>query len=187
VFKKGDVVVCVRPERYRLTEGKRYTVLDTHTYGAMAAPLISLHDDQHVGGWDPDRFISAEAAAEREAAVTASIPVPDMAPPRSSAERKGDPLYDGCFAYFPAALALVARLSRKGNDKHNPGEPVHWARGKSTDHNNCELRHMLDAAYGGMDENGMDHRVAKAWRALADLQEAAEREYGWPKAPGAKE
>ena len=36
-----------------------------------------------------------------------------------------------------AALAEVARVSKAGNDQHNPGQPLHWARDKSADHADC--------------------------------------------------
>jgi hypothetical protein len=93
--------------------------------------------------------------------------------PSESAERKGVPLCSGVLDYFPAALAAVARLSKYGNDKHNPGEPLHWARGKSADHADCILRHLADR--GIMDnETGLSHTVEVAWRALALLQEEEE-------------
>jgi hypothetical protein len=38
----------------------------------------------------------------------------------------------------------VARTSQKGNRKHNPGEELHHARGKSPDHKNCIVRHLTD-------------------------------------------
>lgn len=108
-----------------------------------------------------------------------------MKPPVTSQERKDTPVFDGCFRYFPAALMLVSRLSKAGNDKHNPGQPMHHARGKSTDHGNCILRHQIDV--GTIDpEMQLDHAVEVAWRALAQLQEIAEKQYGWPLAPGAK-
>lgn len=104
--------------------------------------------------------------------------------PTGSAARKDIPLARGCLDYFPAALAAVAELSRKGNDKHNPGEPIHWARGKSTDHADCILRHLVDR--GTIDpEDGMSHSVKIAWRALALLQEELEAA-GAPMARGAK-
>ena len=108
-----------------------------------------------------------------------------MAYPSTSAERKEMPMYRGCVRYFPAALALVSTLSKKGNDKHNPGEPMHHARGKSNDHGDCIARHLSEV--GTIDpDTQLDHAVALAWRALALLQELAETKYGWPKAPGAK-
>lgn len=85
--------------------------------------------------------------------------------------RKATPLFDGLFKYFPDALAAVARVSQKGNDKHNPGEPLHWARGKSTDQRGSMLRHLLDEASGvDFDEDGELAIVHAAWRALAAAQ-----------------
>jgi len=104
--------------------------------------------------------------------------------PSGSAERKGIPLATGCLYYFPAALAEVARLSKAGNDKHNPGQPLHHARGKSTDHADCIIRHQIDV--GTIDpDTGFDHAVMVAWRALAQLQEILEGR-GAPLARGAK-
>lgn len=101
-----------------------------------------------------------------------------------SAERKNLPLCTGVFDYFPAALAAISRLSKKGNDKHNPGQPLHWARGKSNDHADCIARHLLDR--GTIDPDDTEyHEVKLAWRALALLQEAEEQR-GAPLARGAR-
>lgn len=86
-----------------------------------------------------------------------------------SADRKACPLFSGCLNYFPDALLAVARLSKLGNDKHNPGEPLHWSKGKSGDHADCLARHLL--RHGQIDpDSGLSHTVAVAWRALALLQ-----------------
>lgn len=86
-----------------------------------------------------------------------------------SAQRKATPLYSGCIAYFPLALAAIARLSKLGNDKHNPGEPLHWSRDKSNDHPDCVARHLAD--YDQIDpETGEFHAVAMLWRAAACVQ-----------------
>jgi hypothetical protein len=82
--------------------------------------------------------------------------------------RKEIPLYRGLFCYFPDALQAVAHLSWVGNQQHNPGEPIHWAREKSADHLDSLLRHSLDA--GTFDEDGERHMAKAAWRALAALQ-----------------
>jgi len=85
------------------------------------------------------------------------------------------PLAAGCLDYFPDALAAVARLSKKGNDKHNPGQPLHWSREKSGDHADCILRHMTER--GKMDETIDElHDVEVAWRALAQCQLALEQQ-----------
>ena len=86
-----------------------------------------------------------------------------------SATRKATPIYSGVMRYFPDALAAVARLSKAGNDKHNPGQPLHWAREKSTDHGDCIIRHQMEP--DKIDpETGELHAAAVAWRALAQLQ-----------------
>ncbi len=71
--------------------------------------------------------------------------------------------------YFPSAIEAVARQSWAGNEKHNPGEPLHWAREKSSDHMDCAARHMMTP--NEIDpETGETHLVAAAWRILAALQ-----------------
>lgn len=97
----------------------------------------------------------------------------DQQLPTDSAERKAVPLAEGLLYYFPAALAEVAKVSKAGNDKHNPGEPMHHARGKSNDHADCIVRHLIDA--GTVDpDDGQRHSAKVAWRALALLQEELE-------------
>jgi hypothetical protein len=104
--------------------------------------------------------------------------------PADSKARKAIPLARGLLDYFPAALAAVAEVSKAGNDKHNPGEPMHHARGKSMDHADCILRHLVDR--GDIDpEDGLRHSAKVAWRALALLQEEMEAA-GAPLARGAK-
>lgn len=94
--------------------------------------------------------------------------------PVASAARKATPMCTGLLDYFPAALAAVAAHSKAGNDKHNPGEPLHHARGKSMDHADCIIRHL--ASRGTIDPDGTRHSAALAWRALALLQEELEAE-----------
>jgi len=104
--------------------------------------------------------------------------------PAESVARKAIPLARGCLDYFPAALAAVADLSRAGNEKHNPGQELHHARGKSMDHADCILRHLVDR--GTVDpEDRIRHSVKVAWRALALLQEELEAA-GAPLARGAR-
>lgn len=88
--------------------------------------------------------------------------------PIDAEARKKTPLWSGLVKYFPDALVAVAQLSQKGNDQHNPGQPLHWSRGKSADHQDTLLRHLFDS--GTMDSDGQPHSVKVAWRALAILQ-----------------
>jgi hypothetical protein len=105
--------------------------------------------------------------------------------PSEAKARKASPIAEGVLWYFPNALAAIAAVSKAGNDQHNPGQPMHWSRGKSTDHADCILRHLIDA--GTMDSDGIRHTAKVAWRALALLQEELEREEGYPLPRNAKE
>jgi hypothetical protein len=123
-----------------------------------------------------------------------------MTLPTDSAERKEVPLFSGVLKYAPAALAGVARISKLGNDKHNPGQPLHHARGKSTDHADCILRHMIDVAdieahinregrgtVSLSDAKALLAEVSQlTWRALMWSQELHERYGCAPLAPGAR-
>jgi hypothetical protein len=99
-----------------------------------------------------------------------------------SATRKTYPMASGLLDYFPDALAEVAKVSYLGNQKHNPGEPLHHARGKSMDHADCIVRHLVGR--GGFDGE-LRESAALAWRALALLQEELENEMGLPLPRGA--
>jgi len=98
-------------------------------------------------------------------------------------QRKQTPIATGVLDYFPDALAAVAEVSRKGNDQHNPGEPLHWAKEKSTDHADCIVRHLIDR--GKLDTDGGRHSAKSAWRALALLQIEIEQDAA--KAPESRE
>lgn len=93
---------------------------------------------------------------------------------KTEAERRKDqPVFDGCIAYFPDALNLVAEVSRVGNEQHNPGQPMHWAYGKSMDHKSSCVRHLEDS--GELDTDNLLHDAKAAWRALANLQTILEK------------
>jgi hypothetical protein len=95
-----------------------------------------------------------------------------MTLPTDAKERKGLPVVTGVLDYFPDAIVEIARVSKAGNDQHNPGEPLHWAREKSTDHADCIGRHLMER--GTRDADGMRHTAKMAWRALALLQQEIE-------------
>jgi hypothetical protein len=127
--------------------------------------------------------------------------------PTDSKERKNYPILSGCLNYFPAALAGVARISKIGNDKHNPGQQLHHNRSKSGDHGDCIIRHLMDVQdlltiyekecvkainsdsahekFQTLQNQIRDEASSVAWRALALSQEIHEK-LGSPLAPGAK-
>ena len=103
--------------------------------------------------------------------------------PTDAKERKAIPLSSGVLDYFASALIEVAKVSQKGNDQHNPGQPLHWSRVKSPDHADTMLRHFVER--GSIDTDGTRHAAKMVWRALAILQLELE-EAGAPIARGAK-
>jgi hypothetical protein len=130
--------------------------------------------------------VHGSPAALREACRTAS-PEPDLSTlslPDDDAKRGEYPMADGLLDYFPNALAEVSKVSKIGNDQHNPGQPMHWARDKSTDHANKIMRHLVDR--GKFDGRGMRHTARLAWRALAMLQDELEAEEGYPRSRASK-
>jgi hypothetical protein len=118
---------------------------------------------------------------EAEQAEVRSCPLP-----QDSETRKNIPITTGVLDYFPAAIAYIAMISKAGNDKHNPGQPLHWSRGKSNDHADCIGRHLEDRGFFDPEDN-LRHTGKLAWRALALLQEELEREEGAPLSRGSRE
>lgn len=125
---------------------------------------------------DPDELTKIYKVRHEGQEVLRALPV-------GSKERKQFPITTGVLDYFPLALAEVARCSKSGNDQHNPGQPLHWARGKSRDHADCIARHLIQR--GTLDFDGVRHSAKVAWRALAFLQEELERESGFIPGEGA--
>lgn len=104
--------------------------------------------------------------------------------PDDNAGRKAIPVCTGVLDYFPSALLEVAKVSQAGNDQHNPGQPLHWARGKSMNQSDTMLRHYMQR--GTIDTDNVRHLAKAAWRVLAELQLEMEAA-GYPIARGAKE
>lgn len=118
----------------------------------------------------------ARLVADYWARLRGDTVAPTLGLPTDAKARKALPIYSGVLCYFPDALAEVARVSKAGNDQHNPGQPLHWSKGKSTDHDDCALRHLMDAKGNPIDTDGGRHRAKHAWRALAALQIEIEAE-----------
>jgi len=79
--------------------------------------------------------------------------------PDDAEERKRFPVFTGLLQYFPHACAAVAAHSYRGNEQHNPGEPMHWAKEKSIGDGNQIVRHLME---GDLE--------AAAWRSLELLE-----------------
>lgn len=133
-----------------------------------AQPTTSALD-----GWqepvDPAKVYTAASLQQ-----AADIAAPKTLAAMDDAERKSVPLLTGVIDYFLPALIEIAKVSKAGNDQHNPGEPLHWSKGKSTDHGNTAMRHL--SQHGTLDKDGMRHTAKAAWRLLAMLTIEVEAE-----------
>lgn len=162
MFKVGDEVVCIDSSHNEVLEfGLTYHVSRVDTSAGHAVHVKELYGYW----WDPNRFVLAsEYSAAENIKKTIARYIPD-----DDKLRKDFPLFDGLLAYFPNALCEISRWSKVGNEQHNPGEELHWAKDKSTDHKNKILRHLLDAEQ--VNSEGFYEAVGMAWRALALCEE----------------
>lgn len=88
--------------------------------------------------------------------------------------RKGQPVFSGVLNYFPNAIKYVSKVSKAGNDQHNPNSELHWDRSKSGDELDALTRHLIDHSVDPVDEDGILHLGKVAWRALAALEKHLE-------------
>lgn len=163
MLKVGDEVVFVADDPYKWYKiGDRVTVTGLEDKGHTVRVIDSKGKVCH---WDAGYFVLAsEYSAVDNIKESTSRYIPD-----DDKLRKDFPLFDGLLAYFPNALCEISRWSKIGNAQHNPGEELHWAKDKSTDHKNKILRHLLDAEQ--VNSEGFYEAVGMAWRALALCEE----------------
>ena len=170
-FKSGDRIRAVETVPGYITKGIEYVVK------AVDGDNIVIEGQYHNGktpalGLNATRFELAPVQFSPFAG--SGLTSEPMILPSDPVVRKGMPITTGVLDYFPLALAEVAKVSKSGNDQHNPGQPLHWAKEKSTDHADCIPRHLIDR--GRRDSDGMRHSAKLAWRALALLQTELEAE-----------
>lgn len=117
------------------------------------------------------KLVRIDVLMQRPGSIVAVLPT-------DAATRNRLPLCTGVIDYFPLAIAAIADCSLRANEQHNPGEWMHWARGKSTEHADKILKHLVDR--GLTDADGIRHSAKLAWRALALLQTELEEAGGTP-------
>lgn len=208
-FTVGDRVMCLDNHSYKnlLKKGTIYTVTKCNIKNGRVSlaevPSETFFPERFTLSTTSERLMqTAMIAAQQnvyggtlEYKNTSTKSNKEFTLPTDSLARKNYPLFKGVLCYFPAALAGVANISKVGNDKHNPGQELHHARGKSTDHGDCVIRHLIDAAdllaalergNSSVTQQDVLNEVSQlAWRALALSQELHEK-FGAPLAPGAK-
>lgn len=112
-----------------------------------------------------------------------SDPLYDVLVANTSAARKLAPVHRGFNRYFPNAILAVAYLSRAANEKHNPNTEIGWSWNISDDHEDCVARHQLHLDH--LDEFGLPHYVAVAWRSMSQLEKYLVEKYKLPLPPAA--
>jgi hypothetical protein len=165
-----------------------------YAHGGVTWARVELSDEggiERVRGMLVENHEGADEVVPVDMAAAAAVDVaskyddaPTIPPPpfmsTDSATRKLMPVASGVLKYFPDAQMLKAWISRVGNDKHNPGQPLHWDKSKSADEPDAEVRHMLDHFRSVPPDPGLEalahlgHLASKAWRADADLQRACD-------------
>jgi hypothetical protein len=91
--------------------------------------------------------------------------------PTEDKERKRLQAWTFLTEYFPDAFLATVMVAVLGNEQHNKGQKLHWAREKSTDQLNTAFRHMLDYGSGvKKDTDGQWHLAKAIWRLSAQLQ-----------------
>jgi len=138
--------------------------------------IVLIENWGHSAGAIAESYIAYWARIEQfiDVETVPRVPVSQIADilPDEAAARKARPVATGFCDYFPDAMLEVARLSKIGNEQHNPGTPLHWDRSKSGDESDALMRHFLQR--GTMDTDGVSHTVKVAWRAMAMLQKELE-------------
>lgn len=151
--------------------------------GTEDIPQGAFNPEATAGAYDHDPVAVAATLIMANGTERARLHIPARLP-TDDKKRKNMPIASGVLDYFPDALAAVAELSKVGNDKHNPGEPLHWSRSKSKDHADTIIRHFLER--GSFDTDKVRHSVKLAWRALALLQEEIEAAHDLPISRGSR-
>jgi hypothetical protein len=94
-----------------------------------------------------------------------------MSLPTDYDARKRLQMFTYLMEYFPDSFLAELEVAIAGNEQHNPGEKLHWARGKSMDQMNTAMRHMFDYGSGVKKDTDGQYHLAKAiWRLKAQLQ-----------------
>lgn len=172
-LKPGTVFKTADGATYIAWDGDSLDLTKSSGWAAFTAEHVHPNHRKHSGSgmyaWNAETEV--EVIAEPWT-VPAEPPLPILTTDKKA--RKEMPIARGVVDYFPRALAAVARVSFVANEQHNPGQPMHWDKSKSTDHADCIARHLIER--GGQDDDGLLHSAKLAWRALALLETELENE-----------
>lgn len=121
--------------------------------------------------WEDDPKAPGYVTLKPGAIIPLSKPVVATVLPTEDAARKRLKMWTYLMEYFPDAFMAEVEVAVQGNEQHNPGQPLHWAREKSKDQLNTAFRHMFDYGSGvKKDTDGQWHLAKAIWRLKAQLQ-----------------
>lgn len=146
--------------------------------GGLTGPVVAAPPSAPQRSEDAQKTRAGHVGTQPTGLQVLMDPAPSLFP-GTDRERKALPVWSGVVMYFPRAMREISRVSFIGNEQHNPGEPLHWAKGKSTNQSDTAMRHAMDHAAGNhYDTDGTLHQAKACWRAMAELEtflEAQER------------
>lgn len=159
--------------------GESITVKDFDTALYRGAVLGSQQPSNEV----PKGWGVGVPESQRLDTIHANGKVWKIKPLAEAVLRKMQPVGTLLKEYFPLARRGEAAVAWVGNEKHNPGEPLHWAKDKSNDHLDCAGRHLSESDDWDVTvlpdgrAFAVLHAAQLAWRASA-LAEIAAEKYG---------
>jgi hypothetical protein len=143
------------------------------TCGSSLPPTIGVPKpiNYDTAGGLPNKALCGPSVIESPIAGLPAVAPSQAGLPTSDKERKRLQIWTYQFDYFPDAFLAELGVAIAGNEQHNPGQPLHWAREKSTDHLNTAARHQWDHGRGVIKDTDGQYHLAKAiWRLKAALQ-----------------
>ena len=126
-----------------------------------AGKLLEVISD-HIGN-GPHLFKSEDVLSGKDGIISDKKTLI----PEDDEERAKYPIGTYTTEYCPNAIVALARHSFEANEKHNPGEEIHWAKEKSVGSINRVFRHLFEFAWHharGERRKAKYHITAAAWR-----------------------
>lgn len=148
----------------RMIEAQDKAFMDAMQYGVGAFKIEHVR----LGADNPEMIREMRT-------ITTINPVSGI--PTEDADRKRLQLWTYLIEYFPDSFLAEVEVAMRGNEQHNPGQPLHWARSKSRDQYNTAFRHLFEHGRGVRKDTDGQYHLAKAiWRLKAALQLLIEEE-----------
>lgn len=152
-----------------MKEGQRVRAKSNLYYPLSIQSIFRKGDELTVIKYEENNENRAVCVGNGNESVWASID--DVEIIDADLSRKETPVYSGFMKYFPKAIREVSRVSYNATQQHHPTKEMHWDKGKSKDHLDSMIRHLLDVTDNNTEDGDKKEALAKvAWRAMAELE-----------------